>query len=254
MTLHESGWWPPHLNTGVTDWRGGENERRAVIISHTHKYIFIKSRKTAGTSIEVALSKHCGSNDIVTPLGDYWFNRDERGEWLHNAMNAEGFFQHDPAEEVKRKVAPEIWNKYFKFSITRNPWDRVVSTFSWETRNNPAFKPARRWHHRLGIPFNEFRDTRKLFRRFVASDWTTNDRFYMLNGALCVDFVIRYEHLTDDLAEVCRRVDLPPVALPHLKAGLRQGGHSYAEYYDEASKATVADRHQNDIRLFAYEF
>src|SRR5205823_5081789 len=40
---------------------------RAVIVSHTHKYIFIKSLKTAGTSIEAALSQHCSENDMVTP-------------------------------------------------------------------------------------------------------------------------------------------------------------------------------------------
>ena len=225
-----------------------------MIISHSHKYIFIKSLKTAGTSIEAALSQHCGKDDMVTPLGDYWFNRDERGEWIHSSMNAEGFFQHDPAAEIKRKVAPEIWNDYFKFSIARNPWDRVVSNFSWEARNKPALRPNPRWYHRLGIPYDEFRETTMVFRKFAAGDWTTNDRFYVLDGALCVDFVVRYERLTEDLADVCRRVGLPSVALPHLKAGLRNGGHSYAEYYDEASKAIVAERHHNDIRLFGYKF
>ena len=203
-----------------------------MIISHSHRYIFIKSEKTAGTSVEAALSKHCTANDMVTPLGDYWFNRGERGEWIHSSMNAEGFFQHDPAADVRRKVSPEIWNDYFKFSITRNPWDRVVSNFSWEARNKFALRPARRWYHRLGMRFDEFGETTKLFRKFVAGDWTNNDRFYLLEGALCVDFVIRYERLTEDLAEVCRRVGLPPLILPHLKAGLRQGGHSYREYYE----------------------
>ena len=225
-----------------------------MIISHSHRFIFIKSEKTAGTSIEAALSKHCIDSDIVTPLGDYWFNRDERGEWIHSSRNADGFSQHDAAVEVKRKVPAEVWNEYFKFSITRNPWDRVVSYFSWEARNRKELKPARRWYHRLGIPFDEFRETTQLFRQYVAGDWTTNDRFYMLDGALCVDFVIRFERLGDDLTEVCRRVGLPLVALPHLKSGMRGGEHSYAEYYDEASKVIVAERHRNDIRLFGYEF
>ena len=111
------------------------------------------------------------------------------------------------------------------------------------------------WYHRLGIPFNPFRETTQLFRQFVAGNgWTTNDRFYFIDGALCVDFVIRCERLGDDLAEVCRRVGLPAVALPHLKSGKREGAHSYAEYYDEASKVIVAERHHNDIRLFGYEF
>jgi len=226
-----------------------------VIISHSHRFILIKSEKTAGTSIEAALSKHCIDSDVVTPLGDYWFNRDEKGAWIHSSMNAEGFSQHDPASEVKRKVPPEIWNEYFKFSITRNPWDRVVSQFAWEARNRRELRPAKRWYHRLGIPLDQFRETTQLFRQFVAgNNWTTNDRFYLIEGALCVDFVIRYERLGEDLAEVCRRVGLPAVALPHLKSGMREGGHSYAEYYDETSKAIVAERHENDIRLFGYEF
>ena len=225
-----------------------------MIVSHTHKYIFIKSIKTAGTSIEAALSQHCGQEDMVTPLGDYWFNRDERGKWIHSSMNAEGFSQHDPASEVKRKVPPEVWHGYYKFSVARNPWDRVVSLFAWEARNKAALKPAKRFYHRFGVRFNEFAETKKLFRGFVAGDWTTNDQFYLMDGELCVDFVIRYENLASDFAEVCRRIGLPPMALPHLKTGLREAEHAYTDYYDEASRAIVARRHESDIRLFGYRF
>lgn len=225
-----------------------------MIISHSHRYIFIKSEKTAGTSVEAALSQHCSDKDMVTPLGDYWFNRDERGQWVHSAMNAEGFFQHDPAAEVKRKLPADVWKHYFKFSITRNPWDRVVSDFSWQARNRPELQPQQRWFHKLGAAFDEFKETRQLFRGFVAGDWKTNDRFYLLDGDLCVDFVIRYERLSEDLAEVCGRVGLPPVVLPRLKAGLRKEGRSYRDYYDDHTRALVAERHHNDIRLFGYVF
>ena len=225
-----------------------------MIISHRHRYIFIKSEKTAGTSVEAALSKHCTDSDVVTPLGDYWFNRDARGEWVHSAMNAEGFFQHDSAAEIRRKLPPDVWNGYFKFSITRNPWDRIVSNYSWEARNKAELRPQRRWYHRLGVPFDEFAGTRELFHRFVAGNWTTNDRFYLDDGALCVDFVIRYERLADDVAEVCRRVGLPPVEMPRLKSGMRDGAHTYADYYDEATRDIVAERHRHDIRLFGYRF
>ena len=37
-----------------------------MIVSHKHKFIFFKTRKTAGSSIQVALAKHCGEDDIIT--------------------------------------------------------------------------------------------------------------------------------------------------------------------------------------------
>ena len=49
-----------------------------MIISHSRRFIFIKSTKTAGTSVEAALSNFCERDDVVTPLGDYRHNRDAR--------------------------------------------------------------------------------------------------------------------------------------------------------------------------------
>ena len=40
-----------------------------MIISHKHKFIFIKPQKTAGTSVELLLSRICGPEDVITPLG-----------------------------------------------------------------------------------------------------------------------------------------------------------------------------------------
>ena len=41
-----------------------------MIVSHQHRFVFIKTRKTAGTSIEIALAEHCGPADIITPIDE----------------------------------------------------------------------------------------------------------------------------------------------------------------------------------------
>lgn len=226
-----------------------------MIISHSHKYIFIKSTKTAGTSVEAALSNYCSGSDIVTPLGDYAFNRDESGAWVHKSMNEGNYRQHDDALTIKNSLPEEIWNGYFKFSIARNPWDRTLSRFFWNHRGDPALKPRKRFYHYLGVPFDELGPAREAFARFLRVEkWDTNDRFYIIDGALCVDYVIRYEQLAEGLREVCRRVGLPELNLPKLKSGFRKRDHHYSEYYDDETRAMVAERHQNDIRLFGYRF
>lgn len=225
-----------------------------MIISHSHRFIFIKSRKTAGTSLEAALSNYCSGDDVVTPLGDYKHNRDDSGRFVHQSLNAGDFEQHDEALAIRGKLPPETWQSYFKFSIARNPWDKVVSEFFWERRRDPALKPTRRFYHYLGVPFDELRQLRSRFSDFVASYRNTNDRFYLIDGKLCVDFVVRYEHLADDFAQVCTRVGIDAPELPRLKSGIRNGQRHYSDYYDDDTRARVADLHRNDIELFGYRF
>jgi len=197
-----------------------------MIISHTHKFIFLKSVKTAGTSVEAVLSNQCSGDDIVTPLNDYRHNRDEKGKFIHHSMNAEGFRdigQHVDALTIKSRVPKEVWSEYYKFSIIRNPWDRAISNFYWAERQNPAIKPRKRFYHYLGIPFNELEKIKKLFAEFVRNGkWKNNDRFYTIDDQLCVDFVIRYERLSDDFNQVCKTLGLPADDLPHLKTGIRK--------------------------------
>jgi hypothetical protein len=233
-----------------------------MIISHTHKFIFIKSLKTAGTSIDTTLSNFCSGEDIVTPLNDFRHNRNEKGEFLHKAMNYEDFeklnlpnLQHVEARTIKDMVDPEVWNSYFKFSICRNPWDRAISEFFWATRNNPELKPKKRFYNYLGVPFNEIGQLKKYFADFIKNTpLPSNDPFYVINDELCVDDIIRYENLTNDYNRILDKLGLPRVDLPRLKGGIRAGGYHYSKYYDEETKNIVADQHKNDIRFFGYKF
>ena len=80
-----------------------------MIVSHKHKFIFFKTRKTAGSSLQVALAEHCGTGDIIT--GQYRLGVDDNS---HSAgLNMEKFFTTHPHPEladVRRFLGEEIWN------------------------------------------------------------------------------------------------------------------------------------------------
>ena len=122
-----------------------------MIISHAHKLIFLKPQKVAGTSFEIALSRHLGPRDIITPVapedeavrrkagyrgaqhheftpGDLLRQRKYReiAKAMIRLRMPRKYFHHIPASAVKRRVGAAVWDDYLKVSIVRNPWDIVA--------------------------------------------------------------------------------------------------------------------------------
>ena len=95
-----------------------------MIISHTHKFIFIKTRKTAGSSVEHILSKRLGPDDICT-------GSDVDGTPRLNAPHRKG---HIDYRWIKKKF-PTEWRTYYRFAIERNPWTKMQSYYHWHNPN-----------------------------------------------------------------------------------------------------------------------
>jgi hypothetical protein len=188
-----------------------------MIISHDHKFIFIKSKKTAGTSIELALRPLCGPEDIIAPVREEdepmsagheprnWqltepesqVRRQCRKNLGFPATTQTGYSEHMPAKELRSLIGEDIWHEYFKLSIERNPWDRQISHYYYQTRPGT----------RRNLTFDQFM-TRK--RAYV-----NNYEIYSIDGAIAVDFVMRFESLHEDLTEACKRIGLrAPLEIP----------------------------------------
>jgi hypothetical protein len=230
-----------------------------MIISHEHKFIFLKTRKTAGTSVELALSHVCGPEDIITPMSpnDEPLRANGRGPqnwrvhgwwqskrplfqryWLRANAGDYGYYNHIPAKEARELLNDDkIWRSYFKFTFERNPWDRQVSAYHFRYRrtdNPPAFAS---YMHRK--------------RRA----WINNYEIYSIDGDPCVDFVGKFESLTADFRKALREIGLDPdQELPRAKGNYRRSPKHYRDYYDDETRGIVSDWYAPEIRLLAYEF
>ncbi|MDD9828622.1 MAG: hypothetical protein OXU92_09660, partial [Deltaproteobacteria bacterium] len=64
-------------------------------------------------------------------------------------------------------------------------------------------------------------------------------------------FLLRYENLEADFAELCDRIEVPRVALPRYNASERK---HYTHYYDADLREIVGQRFAEEIAFGGYEF
>jgi len=223
-----------------------------MIVSHRNKFVFIKTRKTASTSVEVFLHRNLAENDIWTPLSDpkvlgnnyysSWpvdfaaaknkYIRRKLGKasplyfrYLHDHSSLLDFYKGYGA----KKFAP-----YFKFCFDRNPWDYVVSLYYYETRKR----------NNRECDFDEF------IRTFpIPVNWQQ----YTIEGQIAVDAVFRYEDLESSINGIVKRLDLVGGALPIRKSGWRST-KDYRNYYTTSTKEIIASKFSHVIDHLGYEF
>lgn len=202
-----------------------------MIISHKFKFIFIKTRKTAGTSIEVFLSEFCGPDDIVTPIIPH--------VPPHSPRNHEGFYNHMPAHAIRSRVDPGVWNSYYKFCVERNPWDKVLSHFHMAREISNGTLTFERYFQIQHFPID-----------FPIYTEPTD------SGAIIVDEVLRYESLYDDLTRTFKRLGIPfsgDLGV-YAKAGHKTDPRPYAQEYSPEQAELVRWEFSTEIGLHGYTF
>lgn len=198
------------------------------MICHRHRCIFVHIPRTAGTSIEVAL------------LGtDTWNTKPEE--------------KHIYASTAK-KIYSEWWDEYFKFSIVRNPWSRMVSLAKYD------------WFYGVElldglISINQYLEKfphGEVDNRCIHPPSThrpITNSVYLNYLDLELDYVGRFEDLsTGGWAHVQQAIGCD-VALPHIESStMSNNQQKYTEYYDDMTREIVANIYKLDIDYFGYEF
>ena len=219
-----------------------------MILSHKYKFIFIKTAKTAGTSIEVFLSKHCGPSDILTPIeppveGHQPRNYlgfinpipeilERRGKIFsalrHSITSREKFYRHMPALE----------NSYFKFCVERNPWDKVLSHYHMHAAREGGSLSLDEYLGRGRFPINYFRYTSRSGTRIL------------------VDRILRYENLTAELSEVFSQLNIPfnGTLGVSAKSEYRSDRRPYQQVFNAEQRQIVEKAFAKEIERHGYRF
>lgn len=228
-----------------------------MIVSHKYKFIFVKTYKTAGTSLEVFLSQLCGDDDIVTPIfphvpphearnysgyvniiSEIYKNRGFNvSKSLESFFRKPKFYNHMPASSIKQRLPKHVWDNYYKFCVERNPWDKTLSHYHM-------------MNSRLGgnVSLDDYFMKCGLCHNF--SHYT--DR----NHNLLVDHVIKYENFNEELSNVFSRLGVPFDG--HLgvraKSEYRSDKVHYRDIFTEQQKQLISEKFSDEIRMHNYEY
>ncbi len=200
------------------------------MISHEHALVFVHVPRTGGTSIERAFG----------------------------AEEYEG--KHRTARELRDALGTSRWNRYFKFSVVRNPWARAVSYYRWRGQRGkealgrsfdqwielvlrPDFTPDPGGDRRPQVALSDF-------RRAVG---TQLDMVADADGTLLVDAIVRFERLQTEFDAICGRAGLEQRELPQVNQ-LSYDREDYRRFYGPRSAHLVADHYRRDIDSFGYRF
>ena len=286
-----------------------------MIISHSNKFIFFKPLKVAGTSIEYALWQNCDKSlDVYTgsvlkseldseydmiPVNNAKtkriLTRSEGIQYLKehgqdsllkevirnkNILNIETY---EPIcfEHTSPKMAKDILEKYSDYrtiSISRNPFDFIVSYFWWsfsvgdsiyDTFNSKydknrkalsAMSPKKEdtieilsekmeKFYLLPASFsNTYRkeDKTKTVLEWIA-DW--QNEFYLHD----IDFYIEFESISESYKSFLRERKLKFFDIPRFKSKNREADYHFSEYFNARLKEKMIDLFEKSFHKFNYE-
>ncbi len=206
-----------------------------MLLSEQHNYIYVHVYKVAGQSVKLALRRYHYRYlpGLRTPLAHVL---ESPQAYTFRSVEA-----HSTAAQLRDWLGEEKWDSLYSFSFVRNPWDWQVSLYHFIQKNK--FNYQRRLVSSMS--FDDY------IRWRVEEDLHQQGEFiFDRHGKQLVDFVGRYENLSEDFQTVCRRVGVH-AELPHVNASSHA---SFRSYYNDTTAALVAEAFAPDIEAFGYSF
>lgn len=206
-----------------------------MLISDQHNFLFVHVSKAAGSSIHRTLAPYANTSNVSR------WNKFLSKTGLRSNYQSRYFSQHALITEAVRYIPEARFHELYKFAFVRNPWDWVVSMYSFLQQNTG---------HRHNDMIQKMS-----FAEYVDYEIQRGQRFQHAfvcdeSGLVKVDFIGRFEQLETDFKHVCDKIGLG-ASLPHVNPSKHK---DFREYYDIILRDKVARHWQRDIELFEYQF
>lgn len=241
------------------------------VISRKHRFVYLKSRKTAGTAVEAHLLTQ-------TPLG---------GDIWHTAPNIATYELPRRRRPVllgspggKLIVAPEVgplvrygwrwkirehheaatlarllgsfWDRALKVTNVRNPWDAMVSAWQWRRDGRGKSPPVTvDFHEWLNAALSG--DVQWQKRVYAYDPKKLMDPFVFIDGRPAVDLLVRQECIDPGLRALGMKlgIPLPPIEIRENRSRRRRDHRSY---YSDALAEAVGRYFPEIVSLCGYRF
>ncbi len=226
-----------------------------MLVSHRYRFIYTKTVKTASTSVESFFERFCIPDGV-------WEQKHDRDEY-ESTTGIIGFrgrdrpqntkwWNHMSAAAIREPLGDDVWNTYFKFCVIRNPYEKCISAFEHIGKDYQAKRFSFLDRLRtLGMTGEQCR-----FLDYVRHATPIDRDKYVMNGEFCLDDVIRYESLQNEIERICQHLALPfePEYLPTFKKGYRRPDATAEVLYTAPSRREVQRKFSFEIEHFGYEF
>ena len=199
------------------------------MISFQKRFLFVHIPKTGGNSIQTVLRDY-SEDEIVAK-----HSRQDGVERFAVRNPKYKLKKHSALAEYRQALGEEQFAKLFKFTVVRNPWDRMVSFY---------FTPGRQkeWN---AHEFEKLLSETKPAADYLRLEKDDVDPFAN------VDRIIRFENLEEDFRAVCDQLGIPAAPLPKYNRSERE---HYSKYYDAKLREMVGQRFADEIKAFGYAF
>lgn len=205
------------------------------MISDTEGFIFVHRGKSGGNSITKSLLPYCEDERIIG------HNSFQDGINYFDVINQKySVRKHASIAEIHQRISNRMFGSFYKFSIIRNPYERLISVY---------FSPNRVYNKNVesfdATEFEKVIKSQRTFREFVCIDPKENLLAHM-------DTVLRFENLNEDFSILCSTLRLKVKTLAHLNKSKRKA--DYREYYNDKLIDLVESKFREEIDFFNYKF